>query len=333
MLSCRRSKRGASFEPIMSELRNAPRRLSAILGVALSTTVVLAAVGCRASGPQWPDDGSVTVALENAPINLDPRVATDQASGRVHELVLNGLVQKDPQGNLLPDLAESWEVLDEGRTYRFHLVDGVAFHDGSALDAEDVAWTFQTIVDGTVPTAKRGAFGMVEEVVAVDDRTVDFRLSRPHGALLADLTAEQGVIRAGTTPEDSNSHLIGTGPFRFVARTPETVTLEANPDARGGSSSDSQGGLPRDPRCHGAFARASQGLRPADRQRSVSRSGRRLSRRPGVSCRRISRARTTPISDSISRIRSSRTGACEGPSPWPSIESSWWRPYAAASAR
>ncbi len=76
---------------------------------------------------------------------------------------------------------------------------------------------------------------MVERVEAVDELVVDFVLSRPHGALLADLTPEQGVIRAGTTPGESNVHLVGTGPFRFVRRTPETVTLEPDPGYRRGA--------------------------------------------------------------------------------------------------
>lgn len=200
-----------------------------------SVLIALAlALGCSAPGPSWPTDGSVTVALENAPINLDPRVGTDQSSGRVAELVLEGLVRKDPQGNLLPALAESWEILDDGNRYRFHLVDDAVFHDGQPMTAADVAWTFQTIVDGTVSSPKRGAFQMVEEVVAVDDHTVDFYLYRPHGALLADLTAEQGVIQNGRSPEDSNDRLIGTGPFRFDSRTPDTITVVANEDYRHG---------------------------------------------------------------------------------------------------
>ena len=195
----------------------------------------LAIYGCTASGPQWPTDGSLTIALESAPISLDPRLGTDQASARVFELVLNGLVRKDPSGDLLPDLAQSWEILDEGLRYRFHLVDDAVFHDGTPLTADDVAWTFQTIVDGTVSSPKRGAFHMVAFVKAVDDRTVDFHLARPHGALLADLTAEQGVIQNGKQPDDLKENLIGTGPFRFVSKTPDTVTLEANPDYREGA--------------------------------------------------------------------------------------------------
>ena len=211
----------------MQELRRAARIALAALSLSLAA--------CSGAGPSWPSDGSLIVALESAPINLDPRVGTDQASARVAELILNGLVRKDSQGNLLPDLAASWEVLDDGLRYRFHLEPGIVFHDGEPLIADDVAWTFQTIVDGSVPTAKRGAFQMVTAVEAMDDLTVDFHLNRPHGALLADLTAEQGIIRAGTSPEDQNEHPIGTGPFRYVTRTPDSVTLESNPDFRHGA--------------------------------------------------------------------------------------------------
>jgi peptide/nickel transport system substrate-binding protein len=209
--------------------------VAAGLALAIASLPALWLTGCAARGPSWPTDGGLTIALENAPIALDPRLGTDQASGRVFELTLSGLVKKDTHGNLLPDLARSWEILDDGRRYRFHLRDGVRFHDGAPLTAADVAWTFQSIVDGSVTSPKRGAFQMVEEVVAVDAATVDFRLTRAHGALLADLTAEQGVIRAGTTPEQQNEEPIGTGPFSFVARTPETVTLAPYEDYHGGA--------------------------------------------------------------------------------------------------
>ncbi len=95
------------------------------------------------------------MALENPTLHLDPRVATDQSSARVFELVLNGLVEKRPDGSLGPSLAESWEIEDGGLRYRFRLRPGVTFHDGREFSAEDVVWTFQTMLDGTVVTPKR----------------------------------------------------------------------------------------------------------------------------------------------------------------------------------
>ncbi|MCB1034669.1 MAG: ABC transporter substrate-binding protein, partial [Acidobacteria bacterium] len=170
------------------------------------------------------------MAVANSPTHLDPRVGTDQISGKLCQLLLNGLVTKNEHGNVVPDLAASWEVLDGGLRYRFHLRSGVRFHDGRPLTSRDVVWTYGSILDGTVATAKRAAFAVVDHLEAVDDLTVDLVLPEPFGALLVDLTPEQGIVPSGMSPEEMNRHPVGTGPFRFVSRTPELVVVEANPD-------------------------------------------------------------------------------------------------------
>jgi len=191
----------------------------------------LAATACGpAAGPGVPADASLVVALESAPIQLDPRLATDQASARVFELAMNGLVTQDEDGRYRPDLAESWEVLDDGRRWRFRLRPGVRFHDGSTLDAADVVWTYGSLVDGTVVSAKRGAFAQVESVVAVDPATVDFVTREPFAALLGNLNSYVAVVPAGRTPEQQNRDPVGTGPFRVAGRTPDTVALVAFDD-------------------------------------------------------------------------------------------------------
>lgn len=205
----------------MKEMKSSP-----VLGVVAASLLLLTACA-KTPDPEWPEDNVLVVALENAPVNLDPRLATDASSQRVLELVLHGLLSKDPAGNLVPGLAESWEILDGGRRYRFHLRTGVRFHDGSILDADDVEWTFRTIIDGTVATPKRAAFDRVERVEVLDPHTLDFHLTEPFGSFLIELTSSQGIIPEGSTPGQMNEHLIGTGPFRFVSSTPETVTVEA----------------------------------------------------------------------------------------------------------
>ena len=192
----------------------------------LALTLLVAACG-PAPPPRPPADNSLTVALESAPIHLDPRVATDQASSRVFELILDGLVTKDESGDFLPDLAESWEALDLGARWRFHLRPGIHFHDGSTFGAEDVVWTFETLLDGRVASSKRGAFAFLQRVVAIDPATVDFVLSEPFGALLPNLTSYLGIVPSGATPEAMNRLPVGTGPFRFVSRTADTIELAA----------------------------------------------------------------------------------------------------------
>lgn len=202
---------------------------------AFATTLLALSAGCRpAVDALRPADGSLVVALESAPIHFDPRIATDQASGRVFELTMNGLVTQDPTGAYLPDLARRWEVLDEGRRWRFHLRDDVRFHDGSLFDADDVVWTYGSLLDGTVVSAKRGAFAAVRRVVAVDPQTVDFETAEPFGALLGNLNSFVGVVPAGRTPDEQNRAPVGTGPYRIAARGPDFVELTAFEQARGG---------------------------------------------------------------------------------------------------
>ncbi len=188
------------------------------------------AAGCVAPAPSAPAGNELVVALENAPLQLDPRVGTDQASSRVWELALDGLIAKGPRGELLPGLASSWEILEDGRRYRFQLRDGVRFQDGSTFDAEDVVWTFGTILDGTVTTAKKGGFVQLARVEARSPDVVDFVMSEPFSAMLVNLTSYMGILPSGTTTEEANRRLIGTGPFQVIERDPDRVVLEAFAD-------------------------------------------------------------------------------------------------------
>lgn len=173
-----------------------------------------------------PRVNELVVALENPPLNLDPRVGTDQGAGRVWEVMLSGLVTKDTSGNLLPDLAESWEILDDGTRYRFHLRPQVTFHNGKPCTAADVVWSFMTLLDGTVISPKRGAFAQLQHVEAIDKHTVDFVLTEPYAAFPTNLTSFDGIIPDGTTPEVFNRQPIGTGPFRLVEHGPEHILFE-----------------------------------------------------------------------------------------------------------
>jgi peptide/nickel transport system substrate-binding protein len=202
-----------------------PRARLHLITPAVSLLLLLI-VGCR--GGDEPSQGNeLVIALENAPIHLDPRLGSDQASGRVYELMLNGLVTKDTDGNFIPGLAESWEILDRGTRYRFHLRPGVLFHDGRELSSKDVAWTFNSMVEGIVVSPKRGGFPQLQQVEAIDDLTVDFLLSEPWGALLGNVTCFVGILPEGALPEDFNRNPIGSGPYRLIERLPDRLTFEA----------------------------------------------------------------------------------------------------------
>src|SRR5271170_4311254 len=144
----------------------------------------LSAVGCRG---RVDDSRTVVVLIESSPNNLDLRQGTDAQSERVGGLVFDALVKKDEHFNLQPWLATSWERPD-ALTWVFHLRDGVRFQDGRALGAEDVAWTIRSMIDGTLITAKGGAFATVDKVEVVDRLTVRVRLKRPDAGLLFNMS-------------------------------------------------------------------------------------------------------------------------------------------------
>src|SRR5215813_7293918 len=151
------------------------------------------------------------------------------------------LVQVDPVhwDKVIPDLAKSWTISEDGLTYTFYLREGVKFHDGAPLTAEDVVASFHHIISppAGVLSPRRGLFDAVKEVVATGPLTVGFRLTEPRGFLLRGLAAGFNVIMRKQTLEENNYDLRrvpvypGTGPFRHKSLEPGVVRrLERNPD-------------------------------------------------------------------------------------------------------
>jgi len=132
--------------------------------------------------------------------------------------------QRIPRG----DLAETWDMPDP-RTYVFHLRQGVKFQDGRLLTSADVKYTFDSILDRSVMSAKRGALRFVTSIQAPDTSTVIFHLSEPNGWFLTDICRPAfGVVPAGSG-SGTAEHPMGTGAFRFVsAQQDDNVVLERN---------------------------------------------------------------------------------------------------------
>ncbi len=192
------------------------------MGVILSLALL---TGCHGRAPE---PGSAVMVIESSPNNLDLRVGTDAQSERVGGLLFDALVKKDAHFELQPWLAERWEQ-PEALRWVFHLRDGVRFTDGRPLEAEDVAWTIRSMTDGTLITAKGGAFAAVDRVEVPDRLTVVVHLRRPDAGLLFNMS--DGLF--GVVPRGAGKELgqqpVGSGPFRFVSAVQDKeVVLERN---------------------------------------------------------------------------------------------------------
>jgi peptide/nickel transport system substrate-binding protein len=179
----------------------------------------------------------MTVIIESSPTNLDLRQGTDAQSERIGGLIFDALVKKDSSANLQPWLATNWEQPDP-LTWIFHLRPGVRFHDGRQLEAADVVWTIQSLIDpsltqslpgGSLVSAKSGNFSSVARAEALDPLTVVLHLKRPDAGLLFNLSdGIFGVVPRGSG-KDFGLRPIGSGPFCFVRQTQDKeVVLDRN---------------------------------------------------------------------------------------------------------
>ncbi len=174
------------------------------------------------------DSTTLHFLIESSPNNLDLRQGTDAQSERIGELIYDPLVRKDEHFNLQPWLATNWERPDP-LTWVFHLRSGVRFHDGHPLTSADVEYTLRSMTDGTLITAKGGAFKGITALVTPDPLTLILHTKTADASLLFNLSDGLfGVVEQGATG-DEGLHPIGSGPFRFVSQVQDKdVVVERN---------------------------------------------------------------------------------------------------------
>jgi oligopeptide transport system substrate-binding protein len=230
--------------------------LRRILLLSCAVLVASALIGCGkgqfAQGKTQSGSSDVLrYAIATNPTTLDPGIVQDIDTMDIILNVYEGLVSWDENNRIKPQLAERWDVEEEGRVYVFHLRRDVKFHNGRPLTAEDFKWTLERNCDPSFgsPIAENylgdivgvadkisGRSKEISGIEVVDEHTLRIRIDKPRPYFLGKLTYPVAYVLAKEGAPDgrevsSAEGAIGTGPFKFERYLPEQVTvLVANED-------------------------------------------------------------------------------------------------------
>lgn len=164
--------------------------------------------------------GSVTIGITQDLDSLDPHKAIAAGTKEVLFNIYEGLVKLDKDGNLVPAVAESYEISPDGMVYTFTLREGVKFHNGEPVTADDIVYSIKRSAGMLKPldptVLVETVLSVISDVVAVDEKTVEVRLSQADTELLPYLTC--AIVPADYKELDTKP--VGTGPFEFVSYTP-----------------------------------------------------------------------------------------------------------------
>ena len=210
------------------------RRFTALL-MLISAVLTVALSGCSGdrAGTASEDDISDTPAglainvglAKDLDDSLDPHKMVSAGTKEVLFNVFEGLVKPDSDGNLIPAVAESYKVSDDRMSYTFTIREGIKFHNGDEVTADDVIYSIKRCAGmlEEEPEALVTAFSAITDVYAEDERNVVISIESPDLEFISYLTAAiipEGYTNQTTTP-------IGTGPYQFVSRSAqENIVLK-----------------------------------------------------------------------------------------------------------
>ena len=203
----------------------------------LASLLCAALTGCGGSSTEkTPEGGQTQTGSTDAVANeitvgiaqdlddsLDPHLAVAAGTKEVMFNVFEGLMKPTSTGDLTPAVAESYTVSEDRLTYTFTLREGVKFHNGDEVTAEDVVYSISRCADTTDGTPLVEAFSVIQSVEAVDARTVAITIAEPSNEFISYMTT--AILPADYAQQDTAP--VGTGPFKFVSRAAQdNIVLE-----------------------------------------------------------------------------------------------------------
>lgn len=182
------------------------------LGLALTAGALFSATGAEAA-PKT----SLTIGMGIEPAGLDPTIAAPVAIGQVvWQNIFEGLTTIDRNGDIQPQLAESWEISPDGKTYTFKLRQGVKFHNGVAFDSSVAKFALDRARGADSVNPQKRYFASIDTIETPDADTLVLNLKEPAGSLLYWLGWPSSVMVEPSSADTNKSNPVGTGPFRFA---------------------------------------------------------------------------------------------------------------------
>src|SRR5262249_13317844 len=162
--------------------------------------------------------------------SLEPNIEQALSRHRIDPLFYNRLVEWSADGKLEPSLAQSWTTSADGKTWTFKLRQGVKFHNGRELVADDVKYTYERVLDPKLGSGGRGYLSAIEHIEEVDKYTVRITTKQPSASLLAGMAGNWSSIVPREIP-DLRRTAVGTGPFILQEWVPQShIKARKNPD-------------------------------------------------------------------------------------------------------
>ena len=192
-----------------------------IIALALCVAIVPSVALTACSGDKADASSKIVVGIpQDLEDSLDPHEAVAAGTKEILFNIYEGLLKPDETGNLIPAVAKEYSVSDDGLTYSFVLRDGVKFHNGNDVTAEDVKYSIEKSAGLDGHQSLIAAFSNIKEVNIRDQKTIDIVLGEPD----IDFPAYIANLNAAIIPKDNakpDVEPVGTGPYMYVSRSPQ----------------------------------------------------------------------------------------------------------------
>lgn len=204
-------------------------------------SLLVSACGSKEAAPQGAKEGAAvepkdfTIAVSGDPVSFDPHNTTDTISSLINYQIYDRLVTFNAKMEIVPQLAKSWTVSEDGKIWTFELNTGISFTDGTPFNAEAVKTSFERVANKDKKLSQYTLVGsFIDKITTEGETKVIFHLKAPQGAFLGNLASSNSSILSPKSIKENEQGLaknpVGTGPFKLKEWTTGTaVVLEANP--------------------------------------------------------------------------------------------------------